>query len=552
MTGSTIVSGAPPTPNGDLHLGHLSGPYSGADIYARARRLLGQDAVYLVGSDIYQSYVPMKALQLGVDADTLAKGFDDEIRALFSAMDFSVAGYVRPQESRLHQQMVREFFATLHERGRLEERTEECLYCESCARYLHEAHLTGCCPHCGDDDCDGNLCEVCAWPNAVVDLVGPRCNHCGQAPVRREFTRLVFPLSQYGNQLREYHRSVIMSPQLETLCQAMLDAGLPDIPVSHPTDWGSPMPVPGFGEQRIFVWAEMVPGYFAELAEALASAGEDPSGWRNRWDRSETVQFFGWDNGYFHALLHPALMMAYDDGLRLPAAFVTNEFYLLDSAKFSTSRRHAIWGTALLGIAPSDCVRFALAHDRPQFARTNFTFDRFRSLVDGELAGTWQPWLDGFFQRLATHCGGVVPGLTGATGSQERFAAGLATLAGDCLAAYGIDQFSPRRAARCLRELVARAAEFAAGQQRCLATSGSLAQRRTAVAAEAQAVKLLAQLSAPLMPGFAAALWRALGMDGMPAWDDLAVLPEGQVARMVSGAFFQPLPADLEDRLARY
>src|SRR4051794_36217215 len=95
----TIVSGSPPTPNGDLHLGHLSGPYSGADILARVRRLVGEEAIYLVGSDIHQSYVPMKARERGTDPFALAKAFDDEISRLFSKMGFSNAGYVRPRES---------------------------------------------------------------------------------------------------------------------------------------------------------------------------------------------------------------------------------------------------------------------------------------------------------------------------------------------------------------------------------------------------------------------------------------------------------------------
>ena len=34
-----FVFSTPPTPNGDLHLGHLSGPYLGADVYVRFQRM---------------------------------------------------------------------------------------------------------------------------------------------------------------------------------------------------------------------------------------------------------------------------------------------------------------------------------------------------------------------------------------------------------------------------------------------------------------------------------------------------------------------------------
>jgi methionyl-tRNA synthetase len=540
-----IVSGSPPTPNGDLHLGHLSGPYAAADIYARARRLAGQEAMYIIGSDVNQSYVPFKAAELGVDAEAMAKEFDDEISHLFTAMDFSHDRYVRPGDSELHQQIVGEFFLTLYREGRLDTRTEECLYCERCARYLSDAHVTGACPHCGNDDCDGNLCEVCARPNAVVDLVEPRCNQCGGPPGRREFTRLVFPLSAYADRLRDYHRQAIFSPQLEALCADLLDRGLPDIPVTHPSDWGVPVPVEGFEDQRIFVWAEMWPGYFAEVAETLAARGEDPQTWRTVWNAAQVVQFFGWDNGYFHTLLYPALTMAYDPALRPPHALLTNEFYLLDDDKFSTSRSHAVWGGALIAQVPADVVRFVLAHDRPQYERTNFTFDRFRELVDGELVGRWQDWLDDLFARL----GATVPDFAYATPSQRRFVAGLATLAEDGLDAYTAERFSPPRAARTLRELVTRAREFAAAGARAALTRPGSPEVLTGVAAEAQAAKLLAQLAFPIMPEFAGRLWSALGGEGPVRLDDLAPLPEGTPVGAPGTPFFEPLPADLEQRV---
>ena len=545
----TIVSAAPPTPNGELHVGHLSGPYSGADILARARRLAGGEAVYLVGSDINQSYVPEKARERGIDAPALAKSYDDEISRLFTTMEFSNAGYVRPRESDLHAEMVADFIRVLHDSGKLEERTEDCLYCAPCDRYLFEAHVTGTCPFCGNDDCDANLCEKCAWPNVGTDLREPRCNHCGEPPTLRPFTRLIFPLSRYADRLREYHRTVVLSPQLESLAADLIGHGLPDIAVSHVTDWGVPVPVDGFAGQCVYVWAEMVPGYFAELAEALRAAGRDPRDWRQIWDDAEVVQFFGWDNGYFHTLLFPALMMAYDPGLRLPVSFCTNEFFLLDDEKFSTSREHAIWGSALLAQVPADVVRFALAYDRPQFRRTNFTLHRFQELVDDVLAGQWQGWLSGLFTALDEHAGGRIPDAAPTT-TQRLFVAGLATLAADGLAAYTIEQFSPRRAARTLRELVDRATDFADGQSRLRQRAPGSAAALAGLAAEAQAAKLLAQLAAPIMPGFAQRLWTALGCTGAPVRDELAPLRAGAPTG-VDGPFFAPLPPDLASRLGR-
>ena len=56
-----FVFSTPPTPNGDLHLGHLSGPYLGADVFVRFQRMNGVTAWHLTGSDDFQSYTAARA-----------------------------------------------------------------------------------------------------------------------------------------------------------------------------------------------------------------------------------------------------------------------------------------------------------------------------------------------------------------------------------------------------------------------------------------------------------------------------------------------------------
>src|SRR4051812_41923803 len=156
-----IVSGSPPTPNGDLHLGHLSGPYIGADVLTRARRLLGDDAELLLGSDVHQSYLSEKARELGEDVHVVAARFDDDIERLFARLGLANRQFVRPQESSLHADLAQDFSLRLHESGAIETRDLPSLYCDGCALHLVDAYVTGTCPHCGNDDCDGNLCETC-------------------------------------------------------------------------------------------------------------------------------------------------------------------------------------------------------------------------------------------------------------------------------------------------------------------------------------------------------------------------------------------------------
>lgn len=540
-----LITAAPPTPNGDLHLGHLSGPYSGADILTRACRLTGVEAFFLTGSDLHQSYVPTYAAAMGLDPLTMADTFAAEIAAIFQAASFTPDAYVLPQRSDLHVRMVSEFYARLHDRGALKERIEPGLFCRDCERYLFEAHVTGRCPHCGAVS-DGNSCENCALPNSCVDLCDPKCNACGGQPEARPVRRLVFPLDQYAGRLRSFHTAADMSPQIEALCAVMLNQALPDIPVSHPTDWGIKVPVPGFADQRIYVWAEMLPGYFAELAHALAATGANPADWSAVWNDPATdiVQFFGFDNGYFHAVLQPALLMAYDPSFKLPTALITNEFYQLGSSKFSTSRRHAIWAADLLAAVPASTVRFVLACDRPEAERTSFGWDRFGDLADGVLAGRWQAWLGDLFCRLTEQSGGQIPAAIRLNRSHEAFIKTLGYCADGIVEAYRPASFSPRRAARLLSELVDSATDFAAGQARTRGRQDAAAS--SALAVEAAAALALAKLAAPIMPAFAEQLWAALGEQGPIRWDGVRLPTPGHKVQ-VGIQFFAALPGDLEE-----
>lgn len=74
-----FVFSTPPTPNGDLHLGHLSGPYLGADAFVRFQRMNGADAWHLTGSDDYQSWVVGAARREGRTPAETAAHYSAEI-----------------------------------------------------------------------------------------------------------------------------------------------------------------------------------------------------------------------------------------------------------------------------------------------------------------------------------------------------------------------------------------------------------------------------------------------------------------------------------------
>src|SRR5205807_5100970 len=105
------------------------------------------------------------------------------------------------------------------------------------------------------------------------------------------------------------------------------------------------------------------------------------------------VHFFGYDNTFYHAILYPVLYsLAYPDW-EPDIEYHLNEFALLDGAKFSTGRDHAIWGKELLERTTADAVRYYLALTRGEEERTDFRLEMFDRTVAGTLVGGWQRWL---------------------------------------------------------------------------------------------------------------------------------------------------------------
>ena len=529
-----LVMAAPPTPNGDLHVGHLSGPYLAGDIHSRYLRLRGAQVHFFSGTDDNQSDVRISAAQIGLAPQQTADIMAEKILATLLAARIDLDQFIRPNASPWYVPIVQGFLLQLCEQEALVVRTTLSPYCNTCQQQLYENYISGRCPHCGSLT-TGSGCEGCGLPNQCIDLLGAACTRCGSPPSSRLIKRLYFPLSQYSTKLREYWSGVAMSPNLRSLCEHALQIGLSDVAVSHFDDWGVPVPIPGFEGQTVFTW-------FDEAARYLAYAQHLGDKWERFWKAEDTaaIQCFGFDNAFYYAVLVPALLMAFDSDIRLPSALLMNEFRLLDEDKFSTSRRHAIWGRDLLSKVPADALRFYLAATYPEAEKTRFSLAHLTEKVDRELIDQWQPWLSELAARMRREFGYRVPAAGEWTEQHRRFLERLKALASEARKAYEARAFSPQHASCILSGLVHEARRFAKSEESWLRVAAQDERRRTAVALELLAAKLLAFISAPILPDFAERLWQELGFQA-PIWEHrwenvLSLIPKGQSLRNLAAS----------------
>ncbi|MQA25159.1 MAG: class I tRNA ligase family protein, partial [Micromonosporaceae bacterium] len=536
-----FVFSTPPTPNGDLHLGHLSGPYLGADVFVRFQRMRGVTAWHVTGSDDYQSYVVECARREGREPAETAANYSAEIAATLRLMDIEPDQYTVTDADPAYRDGLREFFSRLVRSGSVAPREDPALVDAATGAYLYEVEVSGDCPHCGDPT-GGNICEECGEPNVCADLAEPRSAQSDAPPRQVNLTRHSLPLHEFRADVAAHHRLGRVPARLKELAARLFARDRLDIPVTHPSTWGVPPLEQGADGQVIWVWPEMAYGFLHGIESLGRRLGRD---WRADSPQADwkIVHFFGYDNSFYHAILYPALYRLAHPDWNPDIDYHVNEFLLLEGAKFSTSRRHAIWGKEILGPHSVDAVRFFLSRARSEGRRTNFERGEYDTVLKETLIGAWQRWLNDLGARIAERHGGAAPEPGVWTPEHTAFLRRLGTRLSALTDSLGADGFSLNQAAETLDGIVQDAARFSSLESAVKGIEDWKDQTRTATALELAAAQLLARSAAPVMPRFAARLAGALGAPPPADWPQAVTLvPPGTRIDLARQVFFGAEP----------
>ena len=524
-----LVISTPPTPNGDLHLGHLAGPYLAADMLKRARALAGQTALHVSGRDDHQNYVLTKARAAATAPEEIAERYAGRICETWKRADIVLDGFIVPERHSSYAAFVRAGIRRLFEDGYIIAREEPAAF-DRDGDYLHEATISGRCPHCGSGS-DGNACEACGRPNQCVDLIEPISQLSGAIPEIRPCRRLYFRLSAWSEALARHVRTSALPARVLNLSLSMIEDGLPDICVSHPSEWGIHHDIEGFEDQIVYVWFEMAFGYLWAASKIDEQGGTDPyeSATRVFGGSHRVVHCYGFDNAYYHALLFPAVYLAL--GIAPPERHIVNELLDLEDSKFSTSRGHAIWGSDLMDQLPADYVRFALVYDRPEGMSSDFSLPICLDLLNSLFPGALRRWLAGLRAALGGAAGEIVEDPGAWLPDQVAYFHALLTHARQLADAMTLESFSARDVARTMATLIIEGARFQAAQQILFDRQIDALRnyRRTATALSLAGLRTLAAAAVVVTPSIGGALHRFLGLGGaaMLATDERVFLPAG-------------------------
>lgn len=359
-----IVTTPPPTPNGDLHVGHISGPYLAADVFKRVAEARKERVHHVCYGDANQSYVETSALQKGVESEDLVETSNSKIKQALKAYSIDCNYYDLDDD---FDHYIRTRIDALCENEAIVnvELTLPYKNINGDIEVLLGSKVTGACRNCLSES-KGLVCEVCYHPNHGSDLL--HCYESSRGPGAIKLDKisvLVFRLERYRKYFERFYVENVssFSEKVRSYFWEVMSKPLPDIPVCYPSSRGISYSSDKGENFKVNAWFEM--------GIRLAYLGSEGFG-----QKTKVSQFLGIDNIFFFLFLGPATQVALDEGIGvrpfIPDWIYTNCFLNLNNQKFSTSKDHLIWAIDLAKSIDPRYVRFYLSLHAPLAEEQNF------------------------------------------------------------------------------------------------------------------------------------------------------------------------------------
>ncbi|KAF3354350.1 methionine--tRNA ligase like protein [Verticillium longisporum] len=409
---NVLVTSALPYVNNTPHLGNVIGSVLSADVFARFSRARGNPTIFICGSDEYGTATETKALEEGVDPETLCRKYHAVHKGIYEWFNLSFDIFGRtPTEQQT--EIVQDIFRKLWQNGYIEERETTQPFCPVHHSFLADRFVEGECSLCGYNDARGDQCDKCGnlldplepepeAGNAKPDddiaakatgwLINPRCKLDGAKPDKKQTKHLFLRLDALKEPLIDWFKKAssegAWSTSAQTITQAWIDKGLKPRGITRDLKWGVPVPTDVTGEDYaakvFYVWFDACIGYVSitkNYTDGADLAGKKWEQWWKNPDEVKLYQFLGKDNVQFHSTVFPASQLGTNENWTKVHKISATEYLNYEGGKFSKSRGVGVFGNQVqeTGV-PSDVWRYYLLSRRPETSDSEFMW---QELVDG-------------------------------------------------------------------------------------------------------------------------------------------------------------------------
>jgi len=450
------------------HLGHAYTTIIG-DALARWHRLLGDDVHFLTGTDEHGQKVADYAEAAGKSPQE----FVDEIAPLYAQawerLGITNDDFIRTTEER-HKIGVAELLQRCYDAGDIELDVYKGKYCVACEEYYTDDELD-----------EGDLCRI----------------HKRKVEYYEE-ENYFFRLSRFQQRLLDWydaHPGAIKPEFRGNEALGLIRGGLRDFSVSRTSlQWG--IPLPWDPKHVAYVWFDALSNYITAVGY-----GSDAERFNTWWPG---IHLIGKDIIRHHCVYWPAMLMS--AGLEPPAGWGVGGWLLVGGEKMSKTSGNVVNPLDLIDDIGVDGFRYYVLAETPYGQDGDFTYEGLIGRYNSDLANN----LGNLAARVATvvgkKCGGIGP----APQTDSPLAATAASAYEATSAAW--DEFAPSRALDATWQLIRATNAYLEANEPWKAEPGPALD---AVLGDAlEALRIVAILTVPAMPGSAQAVWERLGLPG--------------------------------------
>lgn len=400
-----LIGSAWPYANGSLHIGHLAGLLP-ADIIARYHRAKGDDVYFVSGSDCFGTPVAIRAKQENSTPQEISDFYHNEFEECFKKLGFSYDLYGKTS-SEQHQSFVKEFHRKMYESKYIYEKSTPQAFCKNCNTFLADRFVNGFCPSCGEK-ARGDQCDACGKVLEPETLVNPTCSVCGTTPAFKESKHLYIAISQFEERIKTFAKArPHWRKNATAFTNRYINEGLRDRAITRDLDWGIDVPLEGYDDKKIYIWAENVLGYLSQSYEVCRQRKTD---YYELWGANARHYYVhGKDNIPFHTIILPSLLFANGGEWHLPDEIVSSEYLTLEGRKISTSNNWAIWLKDILDRYNPDSLRYFLIANGPERRDSDFSWQEYLNSHNSELLGAYGNFVNRNLAFVEKYFTSIVP-----------------------------------------------------------------------------------------------------------------------------------------------
>lgn len=453
-------------PNGKPHIGHAYTVIA-TDALARFQRLDGKDVFFLSGTDEHGLKMQQTADKEGISAQELADRNSAIFRNMVEAVGGSNDDFIRTTEPR-HHTASQAIWKAMADNGDIYLDAYKGWYSVRQEAYFDESETT-----LGDD--------------------GVRREPLGSPVEWQEEETYFFRLSAYQDKLLELYEKnpdFIGPAERRNEVMSFVKSGLRDLSISRSTfSWG--VPVPGDEKHVMYVWVDALTNY-------ITAAGY-PDTKAESWAWWPATHIIGKDIVRFHTVYWPAFLMS--AGLELPKRIYAHGFLFNRGEKMSKSVGNVVDPFALIETYGLDQVRYFLLREVPFGQDGTYSHEAIVNRTNADLANDLGNLAQRSLSMIAKNCGGKVPE-KGELAEADR---AILAQAQNALeeARKAMNHQAIHHALAAIFAVVAEANRYFAGQEPWALKKTDPARMASVLYTTAEAIRRLAILCQPYMPGSA-------------------------------------------------